>query len=186
MEAKHVDVAIIGAGSAGMRAYREATRVTDSVLLIEGAEYGTTCAHVGCMPSKLLIAAAEAAYSGAHAREFGVEYGPPAIDGVAVMDRVRRERDRDALFRSRLFLAHRVPTLAAAVETAATPVRYELAGFLSSVRVFETRQLGQRSAFLVPRVNDRLCLIGDDYPERFISLHRKYHLRINPDRICEI
>ena len=84
MEQRKVEVAIIGAGSAGMRAYRETARVTDSVLLIEGGEYGTTCARVGCMPSKLLIAAAEAAHHGAHAHEFGVRYSAPEIDGAAV------------------------------------------------------------------------------------------------------
>jgi dihydrolipoamide dehydrogenase len=47
------------------------------------------------MPSKLLIAAAEAAHSAAHARDFGVYIdGALRIDGVQVMDRVRRERDR--------------------------------------------------------------------------------------------
>ncbi len=94
MEKRSVDVAIIGAGSAGMRAYREAARTTESVLLIESGEYGTTCARVGCMPSKLLIAAAEAAHCGSHASEFGVHYDTPEIDGAAVMRRVRRERDR--------------------------------------------------------------------------------------------
>ncbi len=89
-----VDVAIIGAGSAGMRAYREVSQVTDSVALIEGGPYGTTCARVGCMPSKLLIAAAEAAHHGATTQPFGVTYGAPEIDGRAVMDRVRSERDR--------------------------------------------------------------------------------------------
>jgi dihydrolipoamide dehydrogenase len=94
MESIEVDVAIIGAGSAGMRAYREAVQATDSVLLIEGDRYGTTCARVGCMPSKLLIAAAEAAHHGRHADPFGVRFGPPEIDGAAVMRRVREERDR--------------------------------------------------------------------------------------------
>jgi len=89
-----VEVAIIGAGTAGMRAYREVTKVTDSVLLIEGAQYGTTCARVGCMPSKLLIAAAEAAHFGGRTAPFGVTYAPPEIDGAAVMQRVRAERDR--------------------------------------------------------------------------------------------
>ena len=90
MQKLEVNVAIIGAGSAGMRAYREASQVTDSVLLIEGGPYGTTCARVGCMPSKLLIAAAEAAHHGQHTAPFGVTYGPPQIDGTAVMKRVRR------------------------------------------------------------------------------------------------
>ena len=55
------DVAIIGAGTAGMAAYRAARVHTERVLLIEATHYGTTCARVGCMPSKLLIAAADAA-----------------------------------------------------------------------------------------------------------------------------
>jgi dihydrolipoamide dehydrogenase len=92
--AKHVEIAVIGAGTAGMRAYREAAKVTDSVLLIEGGQFGTTCARVGCMPSKLLIAAADAAHWGTRAQGFGVKYAPPEIDGSAVMKRVRDERDR--------------------------------------------------------------------------------------------
>lgn len=88
------DVAIIGAGTAGMSAYREATQYTDRVALIDGGPLGTTCARVGCMPSKLLIAAAEAAHAGATAPLFGVHYDAPAIDGKAVMARVRSERDR--------------------------------------------------------------------------------------------
>ena len=57
-----VDVAVIGAGSAGLPAFRAAREHTDRVILIERGPHGTTCARVGCMPSKLLIAAAEAAH----------------------------------------------------------------------------------------------------------------------------
>ena len=89
-----VDVAIIGAGTAGMSAYRAALAHTPNVLVIEGGPYGTTCARVGCMPSKLLIAAADAAHSAAHAGAFGVHAAPLRIDGRAVMQRVRDERDR--------------------------------------------------------------------------------------------
>ena len=94
MEYRNVDVAVIGAGSAGLRAFRSATAWTDNVVLIEGGPYGTTCARVGCMPSKLLIAAAEAAHAVKEAHRFGVRTPAPEIDGVAVMDRVRSERDR--------------------------------------------------------------------------------------------
>lgn len=87
-------VAIIGAGSAGMRAYREVARHTDSVVLIEGGQYGTMCARSGCMPSKLLIAAADAAHMGQRTSPFGVHYESPRIDGHAVMQRVKSERDR--------------------------------------------------------------------------------------------
>jgi len=51
----HVDVAIIGAGSAGLSALRQVKKVTDNYLLIDPGPLGTTCARVGCMPSKALI-----------------------------------------------------------------------------------------------------------------------------------
>jgi dihydrolipoamide dehydrogenase len=93
-KSKKVKIAIIGTGSAGMKAYREASKYTNSICLIEGSHYGTTCARVGCMPSKLLIAASEAAHCGHHAKGFGVNYSEREIDGKKVMKRVRDERDR--------------------------------------------------------------------------------------------
>lgn len=89
-----VDVAVIGAGSAGMTAYRAASLHGKRVVLIEGDKYGTTCARVGCMPSKLLIAAAEAAHAVERAPLFGVRAGAAEIDGKAVMARVQAERNR--------------------------------------------------------------------------------------------
>jgi len=56
---REVDVAIIGAGSAGLTAWSQVRRRTDSWVLIDGGELGTTCARVGCMPSKALIQIAE-------------------------------------------------------------------------------------------------------------------------------
>lgn len=94
MKPINVDVAIVGAGTAGMGAYRAALSHTESVLLIEGGVYGTTCARVGCMPSKLLIAAAEAAHHARHSDPFGVHVERVSVDGAAVMARVQRERDR--------------------------------------------------------------------------------------------
>ena len=90
-----VDVAVIGAGTAGLAAYRAAMAGGRRAVLIEGGPYGTTCARVGCMPSKLLIAAAEAAHGPAKWAEFGLSLdGSLIIDGRAVMTRVKRERDR--------------------------------------------------------------------------------------------
>ncbi len=89
------DVAIVGAGSAGLPAYREVLKAGLKPLLIEGGPHGTMCARVGCMPSKLLIAAAQSVADMRHADGFGIRLdGPPRVDGAAVMDRVRRERDR--------------------------------------------------------------------------------------------
>ena len=94
MKTLRPDVAVIGAGTAGMTAYRAAREHTDRVVVVEGGPYGTTCARIGCMPSKLLIAAAEAAHTIAEAPAFGVHAGAVRVDGRAVMARVRAERDR--------------------------------------------------------------------------------------------
>ena len=91
----NVDVAVIGAGTAGLAAYRAARAAGARAVIIEGGAYGTTCARVGCMPSKLLIAAAEAAHAIGRAPGFGVHVdGPLRVDGREVMARVKRERDR--------------------------------------------------------------------------------------------
>ena len=94
METIQCDVAVIGAGTAGLSAYRAARNAGKHAVLIEDGPHGTTCARVGCMPSKLLIAAAEAAHAVREAPGFGVRPGALEIDGQAVMQRVRSERDR--------------------------------------------------------------------------------------------
>lgn len=95
MKELQVDVAVIGGGTAGLGAYRAAKRLTPNVVMIEGGPYGTTCARVGCMPSKLLIAAAEAVHQIERAPGFGIHpQGEIKINGREVMDRIKRERDR--------------------------------------------------------------------------------------------
>ena len=90
-----VDVAVIGGGTAGLGAYRAAKTHADNVVIIEGGPYGTTCARVGCMPSKLLIAAAESVHQIEKAPGFGIyPQGDIKINGREVMDRIKRERDR--------------------------------------------------------------------------------------------
>ncbi|MEO8753373.1 MAG: dihydrolipoyl dehydrogenase [Casimicrobiaceae bacterium] len=95
MNVVQVDVAIIGAGTAGLAAYAAARAAGALALLIEGGAGGTSCARNACMPSKLLIAAADAAHAVATAPGFGLRVeGALRVDGRAVMDRVRRERNR--------------------------------------------------------------------------------------------
>lgn len=96
MKQLNADVVIIGGGSAGMVAFRNARLHTENVYLLENHQFGTTCARVGCMPSKLLIAAAEARYHALHTAPFGVYVDSDSVrvDGEAVMRRVKSERDR--------------------------------------------------------------------------------------------
>jgi dihydrolipoamide dehydrogenase len=95
MDRIETDVAVIGAGTAGLAAYRAAKNAGKRAVLIESTVHGTTCARVGCMPSKLLIAPAEAAHTLDRLAGFGMSIDAPLkIDGKAVMSRVQRERDR--------------------------------------------------------------------------------------------
>jgi dihydrolipoamide dehydrogenase len=87
------DVAIIGAGTAGLAAEKRARRSGAKTILIDESFSGTICTNVGCMPSKLLIAAGNAAYAAKAASVFGVE-ATPQIDGRAVFDRLRAKRDQ--------------------------------------------------------------------------------------------
>ena len=66
------DIAVIGAGTAGLAAERAARKAGAKTLLIDDRFAGTTCATLGCMPSKLLIAAANAAQSVRRASELGI------------------------------------------------------------------------------------------------------------------
>ena len=94
MQKRSVDAVVIGAGSAGLNAAAELEKAGADWLLVEAAQYGTTCARVGCMPSKLLVAAADAADAVERAKLFGIRARDIEVDGEAVFDRVRRERDR--------------------------------------------------------------------------------------------
>lgn len=94
MTERHTDVVVLGAGTAGLNAWRAASQAGAEVLVVDPGPLGTTCARVGCMPSKLLIAAAEVAHAASIAPEFGVHAGEVHADPVAVMERVRRLRDR--------------------------------------------------------------------------------------------
>lgn len=94
MRERVCDVAVIGAGTAGLAAYRAAKEAGADCVLIERGPGGTTCARVGCMPSKLLIAAASVAQRAREAEPFGIRIGSVAVDGPAVLSRLRRERDR--------------------------------------------------------------------------------------------
>jgi dihydrolipoamide dehydrogenase len=93
MSSLSCDVTIIGAGTAGLAAELSARNAVARTLLVDDRFAGTTCASVGCMPSKLLIAAASAAHAARRAALFGVYSSPLRIDGPAVMSRVRCERD---------------------------------------------------------------------------------------------
>lgn len=88
------DILVIGGGTAGLGAYRKLKNLGWNVGLIEPNDITTTCARVGCMPSKLLIAAAESAHVVSTASKFGINVTGVSIDQDTLWQRVRSERDR--------------------------------------------------------------------------------------------
>lgn len=92
---RRVKVAILGAGTAGLSAFKEACKQTDDVVLIDGGTLGTTCARVGCMPSKALIHIANQFHERRHLQALGISGADQlTIDIPAAMAHVRSLRDR--------------------------------------------------------------------------------------------
>lgn len=92
---KHYDVVIIGAGTSGLSARREVAKKTQNYIVVDDGPMGTTCARVGCMPSKVLIQVAND-YDRRHKFEtMGIHGGEDlSIDHEQVMAHVRSLRDR--------------------------------------------------------------------------------------------
>ncbi len=86
-----VDVAVIGSGHAGLNAVKVIRKVTDDWMLINGGPLGTTCARVGCMPSKVAIHLADT-YK---LRERFGRYGVSGSDGLALDHAEAFEHVRD-------------------------------------------------------------------------------------------
>ena len=88
------DVAIIGAGTAGLYALRAVRRAGASFVLIDHGPLGTTCARVGCMPSKVALhmgAQWQAAQKLAVLGGSGMEQ--LSLDRAAAWSWLRRQRD---------------------------------------------------------------------------------------------
>ncbi len=91
---REVDVAIIGAGSAGLYALSQVRRKTDNFVLIDGGELGTTCARVGCMPSKVFIQVADDYHRRSIFAREGIDGADQlGVDIPAIMEHVQDLRD---------------------------------------------------------------------------------------------
>jgi pyruvate/2-oxoglutarate dehydrogenase complex dihydrolipoamide dehydrogenase (E3) component len=83
------DLAVIGAGAAGLSVTAGAAQLGLRVALIERDRMGGDCLNTGCVPSKALLAAAHAAEAARAAGRFGVVLPEPAIDWGAVRAHVQ-------------------------------------------------------------------------------------------------
>lgn len=84
------DIAVIGAGSAGLSVAAAAAQFGQRVVLFEKADMGGDCLNAGCVPSKALLAAAKAAEAHRNSDAFGIAGHEPGVDFAAVMAHVQR------------------------------------------------------------------------------------------------
>ena len=75
-----VDVIVLGSGNAGFAAVGAAHNAGKSALIVESRDIGGTCPLRGCVPKKVLVAAAECLHQIALAPEHHISVGPATLD----------------------------------------------------------------------------------------------------------
>jgi len=86
---KKSDVIVIGSGC-GMNIVEEALGHEMSVALVDKGPIGGTCANLGCIPSKMLIFAADRIAEIQEAGKLGIEAKIKNIDFLFIMERMRK------------------------------------------------------------------------------------------------
>ncbi len=85
--AQQFDVVVIGAGNAGQGAAGVALQAGLSVAVIENRDVGGTCPLRGCVPKKVLVAAAETLDIIARAKAHHIDVGPDTLDWKGLIGR---------------------------------------------------------------------------------------------------
>lgn len=75
-----VDVIVLGSGNAGFAAIGAAHNAGKSAVMVESRDIGGTCPLRGCVPKKVLVAAAECLHQIALAPEHRITVGPARLD----------------------------------------------------------------------------------------------------------
>lgn len=83
------DVVVLGVGNAGMGAAGVARAAGKSVAMVESREPGGTCPLRGCVPKKVLVAAAQVLHQIDRAPEHRIAVGEPALDWAELIARER-------------------------------------------------------------------------------------------------
>ncbi len=84
------DVVIIGGGNGGMGVTVPTRHAGLKVALLEPAELGGTCSNRGCTPKKVLVAAAHALDTIAHAGAHHIAVGPARLDWAELIAREKQ------------------------------------------------------------------------------------------------
>ena len=84
MEHIHTDICVIGGGSGGLSVASGAAQMGTRVVLFEADQMGGDCLNSGCVPSKVLLAAAKAAHYTTGNPDMGISGAPANVDFAAV------------------------------------------------------------------------------------------------------
>lgn len=95
LQNKPLNIVIIGSGSTAFAAALEAKDLGAQVTMIEAGTIGGTCVNVGCVPSKIMIRAAQMAHQQAHHPFSGIEKHSPSIDRAKLV--IQQQTRVDAL-----------------------------------------------------------------------------------------
>ncbi len=85
--ATEVDVVVLGSGNAGFAAVGAANAAGQSAVIVESSDVGGTCPLRGCVPKKVLVAAAECLHQIALAPEHHITVGAPSLDWAKLIAR---------------------------------------------------------------------------------------------------
>jgi pyruvate/2-oxoglutarate dehydrogenase complex dihydrolipoamide dehydrogenase (E3) component len=176
--AKRYNLAIIGAGTAGLVCAAAAAGLGAKVALIERELMGGDCLNFGCVPSKALLRCARAYADIGRAGDFGIlTPSAGAVDFRAVMERMRRIRaelsvkDSVARFHSLgvdVFLGHGRFSAPDSIEVAGRSLRFSRAVIATGSRAAslpvqgfaETGFLTNETIFSLTVLPKRLVVIG--------------------------
>ncbi len=92
---QHFNAIIIGSGQAGPPLAARLTRAGMTVAFIEREHFGGTCVNDGCIPTKALVASAQAAFVARRHTDFGV-----TIDGLIGVDMRAVKARKDAIVKA--------------------------------------------------------------------------------------
>jgi pyruvate/2-oxoglutarate dehydrogenase complex dihydrolipoamide dehydrogenase (E3) component len=83
------DLAIIGAGAAGLVTASGAAQLGRKVVLFEAGEMGGDCLNYGCVPSKAILTAAHKVHAIREASRYGITVGEPSVDFAKVRETIQ-------------------------------------------------------------------------------------------------
>lgn len=90
VETRHYDLIIVGTGSGNSIPQPDFDNL--KIALVEKGRFGGTCLNVGCIPTKMFVLAADAAYTMRHSQKLGVDGTFNSVDLQQIKDRVFTKR----------------------------------------------------------------------------------------------